>query len=78
MSKTTIAFLVGAALVFILAVVFDSRMAAGGGAALLGIAIAYAFLQNRKASPGSVREAERGARELREDKAHEKEKTVDL
>ena len=78
MSKSTIGLLILTAAVFIFALVTDSRMAAGIGAALLGLAIALAMIQNKKAPKRNYDEAEAGARALRDQKAHEREKTVDL
>ena len=78
MSKSTIGLLIATAAVFIFAVVTQSRMAAGVGALLLGVVIALAMIRNRKAPRSNYAEAEAGARELREEKALEREKTVDL
>lgn len=67
MSKYWWFVLAAVAVLFIASVAFGSRIAAGGGAALLLGAIVYATLRTRGGPPGQIARAERGARELREE-----------
>jgi len=67
MSKYWLFILAAVAVLFIVSVAYGSRIAAGGGAALLLGAIVYATLRTRGGSPGEIARAERGARELRKE-----------
>lgn len=67
MSKSWLFVFAAVAVLFVVSVALGSRIAAGGGAALLLGAIVYATLRTRGGSTAEIARAERGARELREE-----------
>ena len=67
MSKSFLLAVVGIVLAIVLGVWVDTRIAAGVGAlALLG-AIIFGYVANKKAGEANYREAERGARQVRDE-----------
>lgn len=74
MSRTWIVILVAVAALFIVSVVYASRIAAVGGALLLFFAIIYAFIRNRGGDRAEIARAEKGAHDLREELEEEDER----
>lgn len=66
MSKSWLIILAAVAVLLILSVVYETPLAAGGGAVLLIGAIIYQTVRNRRDPKGFAR-AEQGAKDLRDE-----------
>jgi hypothetical protein len=66
MSRPAILILVAVAVLLVVSIVFQTRLAAGGGALLLIGAIVYETLRNRN-NPKGAAVADQGAKDLRKD-----------
>jgi hypothetical protein len=65
MSKTLIVILLAIATLFVLSILVDNRIAAGGGALVLLGGLIYGYVRNKGASRRDTERAEAGARDLR-------------
>lgn len=64
MSKFAWSIILAAAALLVISIAFDTRWAAAGGAALLFVAIIFAWKSNRDAGRENFERAERGAARL--------------